>query len=116
MRALKTLFAAAAAIFLFASCEKDERIRVAAELEYILPTDVTVILQKDDYTFNHSDLDDDDLFDIFEDITSSSSPDFDEAILRLKIFDEISDKYIRSETHRFVYDNHLRRYVLFGVE
>ena len=94
------------------SCEKDERILVKATLSLQAPKISYPELQKE-FTFPGVTLSDDDLYDMFEDMTKDVTPDYDSALMALEIYDEISSDFLRKESHVFVWDGGLGRYVLY---
>lgn len=106
MKRVLALLALVCALVLAGSCTSDVNLSVkaSAELSYAGGAVVTVspLLYEG---FHHKHLTDNDLEDIFLDLTKLVSRDFQTAILHLEIYDEISGKPLRDETYGVVYNS-----------
>ena len=111
MKRVLALLSLVCALFLASACHYDVSISVQADAELLFmsgtPVRVGPVLYEG---FHHENLTDNDLEEIFIDLTREVKSEFTSAFLHLEIYDEISGKPLRDETYGVVYDNRTGHY------
>ena len=105
MKRVLALLSLVCALVLAGACHSDVNISVKATAELNdagTPIRIGPVLYEG---FHHNHLTDNDLEDIFVDLTRSVSVHFQTAVLYLEIYDEISGKPLRDETYGVVYNS-----------
>ena len=111
MKRVLALLSLACALFLAGACHYDVNLSVEADAELTYANGDLIRIDPVLYEgFHHKRLTDNDLEDIFIDLTQHVSPDFTTAILHLELYDEISGKPLRDETYGVVYNTRTGHY------
>ena len=111
MKRILALLSLVCALFVASACHYDTNLSVdaSAELTYANGD----LIRVDPVTFeniHHSRLTDNDLEDIFVELTQHVSLDFMTAILHLEVYDQISGKRLRDENYGVLYNSNTGHY------
>jgi hypothetical protein len=111
MKRVLALLSLVCALAFASACHYDVNVSVQADAELTYANgDVIRISPVLFEGFHRNRLTDNDLEDIFIDLTQHVSPDFIVAVLHLELFDEIGGKPLRDETYGVVYDSRTGHY------
>jgi hypothetical protein len=111
MKRILALLSLVCALFLASACHYDVNLSVRADAELTYANGDILRIDPVLYEgFHHKHLTDNDLEEIFIDLTRHASPDFTTAVLHLEIYDEISGKPLRDETYGVVYNSRTGNY------
>ena len=111
MKRVLALLSVVCALLLAGACHYDVNISVQADADLTYANGDVLRIDPVLYEgFHHKRLTDNDLEDIFIDLTQHASPDFTAAILHLELYDEISGKPLRDETYGVVYNTRTGHY------
>ena len=111
MKRVLALLALACALLAASACHYDVNLSVEADAELTYANGSVVRIDPFHWgSIHHKYLTDNDLEDIFLDLTREVKPEFSSAFLHLEIYDEISGKPLRDETYGVVYDNRTGHY------
>ena len=113
MKRLLILLSLACALFIVSACSYDVNLSVEADAElYYFEHAKPIILGPTLYEgFHHKSLTDNDLEEIFLDLTKDAKDNFSAAYLHLRLYDEIGGKFVGEETYSVVFDSRVRHYV-----
>ena len=111
MKRVLALLSLVCALFVASACHYDTNISVDASAELTYANGDFIRIDPVLYEgFHHQRLTDNDLEDIFVDLTQHVSPDFTTAILHLEIYDAIGGKRLRDENYGVIYNAHTGHY------
>jgi hypothetical protein len=111
MKRVLVLLSLVCALALASACHYDVNLSVKAKAELTYANGDVIRIDPVLFEgFHHNRLTDNDLEDIFIDLTQHVSPDFTTAVLQLEIFDEIGGKPLRDETYGVVYNSRTGHY------
>ena len=111
MKRVLALLSVVCALVLASACHYDVNLSVKADAELLYDGRPTVRVGPALYEgIHHKSLTDNDLEDIFIDLTQGIADEFKAAFLHLEIYDEISGKPLRDETYGVVFDNRTGHY------
>ena len=111
MKRILALLSLVCALTLVSACHFDVNLSADASAELTYANGDLVRIDPVLYEgFHHSRFTDNDLEDIFIDLTKHVSPDFITAVLHLEVYDEISGKRLRDENYGVVYNAHTGHY------
>jgi hypothetical protein len=111
MKRVLALLSLVCALALASACHSDVNLSVDASAELTYANGDVIRIDPVLYEgFHHSRLTDNDLEDIFIDLTKHASLDFMTAVLHLEIYDVFSGKHLRDETYGVVYNAHTGHY------
>lgn len=111
MKRLLFLLSLACTLLLAGSCHYDVNLSVQADAELSYANGDVIRIAPVLYEgFHHKYLSDNDLEDIFIDLTKHASDDFLTAVMHLYLYDEIGGKFLREETYGVVYNSHTGHY------
>ena len=111
MKRILALLSLVCALFVTGACHYDVNLSVQADAELLYLNGPSVRVGPSLFEgIHHRNLTDNDLEDIFLELTRNVSPEFTSAFLHLEIYDEISGKPLRDETYGVVYDNRTGHY------
>ena len=106
MKRVLALLSVVCALCLVSACHYDVNLSVQADAELLYDGKPSVRVGPTLYEgFHHKSLTENDLEEIFIDLTRGIDDEFKTAFLHLEIYDEISGKPLRDETYGVVYDN-----------
>ena len=104
MKRVLALLSLVCALFVASACHYDVNLSVKATAELTVdgtPIQIGPVLYEG---FHHNHLTDNDLEEIFIDLTKDVNATFTTAILHLELYDEIGGKYLREENYGVVYN------------
>lgn len=111
MKRVLLLLSLVCALVLAGACHYDVNLSVEADAEIAYANGDLIRIDPVLYEgFHHKHLTDNDLEEIFVDLTKHVSPDFSTAVLHLSLYDEIGGKFIGEETYGVVYNAHTGHY------
>ena len=111
MKRVLALLSLVCALFVASACHYDVNLSVQADAELTYANGDVLRIDPVLYEgFHHKRLTDNDLEEIFIDLTQHASPDFTTAVLHLELYDEIGGKYLHDETYGVVYNSHTGHY------
>ena len=111
MKRVLALLSLVCALFVVSACHYDVNISVKADAELAYANGDILRIEPVLYEgFHTKRLSENDLEDIFIDLTQHASPDFTTAVLHLEVYDEIGGKYLREETYGVVYNSRTGHY------
>ena len=106
MKRVLALLSVVCALLLAGACHYDINLSVEASADVTYRNGSSLHIDPAPYGgFHHNTLSDSDLEWIFTDLTQHIDPDFNTAILYLKVYDEIAGKYLRDETYGVVFNS-----------
>ena len=110
MKRVLALLSLVSALFLAGACHYDVNLSVQATAELVIdgaPFRIGPVLYEG---FHHNSLSDNDLNEIFTDLTKDVKANFVTAVLHLELFDEIGGEFLREENYGVVYNSHTGRF------
>ena len=111
MKRVFALLSLVCALFVASACHFDVNLSVRADATLTYANGDLIRIDPVLYEgFHHKSLTDNDLEDIFIDLTRNVSDSFTTAVLHLAVYDEISGKHLRDETYGVVYNTHSGHY------
>ena len=111
MKRVLALLTVLLALLLASGCHYDIDLSVDASAELTYDNGDHIRIDPVTYEgFHRKHLSDNDLEQIFLDLTRNVNPDFHTAILFLEMYDEISGAHLRDETYGVVYNTHTGHY------
>lgn len=117
MKRLLALLSLVAALLAVSACNYDVNLSVTASANLIYPNGDQIRIDPVTYEGFHSKhLTDNDLENIFVDLTQHVIHDFTSAVLDLSIYDEIGGKHLRDETYGVVYNSGTGHYDFAEME
>ena len=118
MKRVLALLSLVCALFVASACHFDVNLSVRADATLTYANGDLIRIDPVLYEgFHHKSLTDNDLEDIFIDLTKHVQDNFTSAVLHLAIYDEISGKYLRDEDYAVVYDSRTGHYAFtdYGI-
>ena len=111
MKRVLALLSLVCALALATACNSDVNLSAEASAELTYANGNVIRIDPVLYEgFHHSRFTDNDLEDIFIDLTRNVSPDFTAAVLHLEVYDVFSGKRLRDENYGVVYNAHTGHY------
>jgi len=111
MKRVLALLALVCAFLAFSACSYDIELAVDASADLNYANGDLIHIETVTFEgFHRRSLSDNDLEEIFIDLTQNVSGDFTTAILYLSLFDDISGEHLRDETYGVVYNSRTGRY------
>ena len=111
MKRVLALLSLVCALFIASACHYDVNLSVEADAELTYANGDIIRIDPVLFEgFHHKNLTDNDLEDIFVDLTTNVNPDFLTAVLHLKLYDEIGGKYLGDETYGVIYNSRTGHY------
>ena len=106
MKRVLALLSLVCALALASACHYETSISADASAELAYANGKVLRIDPVTYGgFHHNRFTDNDLEDIFVDLTRNANPDFVAAVLHLEVYDEISGKRLRDENYGVVYNS-----------
>ena len=111
MKRVLALLSLVCGLVLATACHYDVNLSVKADAELNYANGDVLRIDPVLYEgFHHQHLTDNDLEEIFIDLTQHASRDFTTAVLHLELYDEIGGKYLREENYGVVYNSQTGHY------
>ena len=111
MKRVLALLSLMCALFVVSACHYDVSLSVDADATLTYANGDVIRIDPVSFEgFHHKYLTDNDLEDIFIDLTKNVSDSFTTAVLHLAIYDLISGKPLRDESYGVVYNTHTGHY------
>ena len=111
MKRVLALLSVVCALFVASACHYDVNLSVQADAELTYANGDVLRIDPVLYEgFHHKHLTDNDLEEIFIDLTQHAKLDFTTAVLHLELYDEIGGKYLHDENYGVVYNAHTGHY------
>jgi hypothetical protein len=111
MKRVLALLSLVCALFLASACHYDVNLSAEADAELVYYDEVIRLGPVLYEGFHKNHLSDNDLEDIFLDLTKNVKDTFTAATLHLRLFDEIGGKYVGEDTYYVVFDSSVGHYV-----
>ena len=111
MKRALALLSLVCALCFASACHYDVNLSVEADAELYYFDDVVRVGPTLFEGFHKKYLSDDDLEDIFLDLTQNVKDTFTGAFLHLRLYDEIGGKYMGDDTYSVVFDDRIGHYV-----
>ena len=111
MKRVLALLSLVCALFVASACHYDVNLSAEASAELFYYDDEVRVGPVLYEGFHKKYLSDNDLEDIFIDLTKNVKDNFTAAYLYLRLFDEIGGKYVGDDTYSVIFDSHTGHYV-----